>query len=87
MSPYKIIKLSELFILGFATSIWILAVGGSVSDLHAGGVQTLDTVEVTDSAENLVGSADSSNEGTVTPRQIEERPFSRTGEVLETIPV
>ncbi len=29
----------------------------------AGGVQTLDTVEVNDSAENLFGSADSSTEG------------------------
>jgi len=69
-------------ILGIA----IFTASPSVPDLFAGGIQTLDTVEVTDSAENLVGSADSSNEGTVTPRQIEERPVSRTGEILETVP-
>jgi len=52
----------------------------------AGGVQTLAPVEVVDSAENLVGSADSSTEGTVTPKQLETRPLLRTGELLETVP-
>ncbi len=52
----------------------------------AGGVQTLDTVEVTDSADNLIGSADSSTEGTVTQKQLEDRPILRTGELLETVP-
>ncbi len=54
--------------------------------VFGGGVQTLETVEVTDSAENLVGSADSATEGTVTPKQLEDRPILRTGEVLETVP-
>ena len=52
----------------------------------AGGVQTLDTVDVTDSADNLVGSADSSTEGTLTQKDIEARPLMRTGELLEGIP-
>ena len=52
----------------------------------AGGVQTLDTVEVTDSADNLIGSADSSTEGTVTQKQLEDRPILRTGELLEAVP-
>jgi hypothetical protein len=52
----------------------------------AGGVQTLTPVEVTDSADNLVGSADSSTEGTMTPADIEARPLMRTGELLESIP-
>lgn len=68
------------------TGVSIFAGNPFVPEVFAGGVQTLDTVEVTDSAENLVGSADSSNEGTITPKQIEERPFSRTGEVLELVP-
>lgn len=58
----------------------------SVQGVFAGGVQTLDTVEVTDSAEDLVGSADSATEGTVTFEQIQERPIIRTGELLETVP-
>jgi outer membrane receptor protein involved in Fe transport len=53
---------------------------------YGGGVQTLQTVEVTDSAENLVGSADSATEGTITPKQIEDRPILRTGEILEEVP-
>ena len=51
-----------------------------------GGVQTLETVDVTDSAENLVGTADSATEGTVTPKQLEDRPVLRTGEILEEVP-
>jgi hypothetical protein len=80
------IKKYHYFIFQFTFGLLILISGGFVSDLLAGGVQTLDTVEVTDSAENLVGSADSSTEGTVTPKQIEERPILRTGELLETVP-
>jgi outer membrane receptor protein involved in Fe transport len=77
---------AKRFTLQFLFGILILAAFGFVPDIFAGGVQTLDTVEVTDSAENLVGSADSSTEGTVTPKQIEERPILRTGELLETVP-
>lgn len=58
----------------------------SPSAVFAGGVQTLDTVEVTDSAQDLVGSADSSTEGTITPKQLENRPILRTGELLEAVP-
>ncbi len=53
---------------------------------RAGGVQTLQPVEVTDSVDNLVGSADSSTEGTLTQKDIEARPLMRTGELLEGIP-
>lgn len=52
----------------------------------AAGVQTLDTVDVTDSADNLVGSADSANQGTVLREQIEARPNYRAGEILEAVP-
>lgn len=64
----------------------IALIGAFPQFTMGGGVQTLETVEVTDSAENLVGAADSSTEGTVTPKQLEERPILRTGEVLETVP-
>ncbi len=37
-------------------------------------------------AENLVGIAQSSSQGAITPQQLEARPMSRTGEVLETVP-
>jgi outer membrane receptor protein involved in Fe transport len=70
-----------LLILGIVT-----VAGGITPSVFAGGVQTLDPVEVTDSADDLVGTADSSTEGTVTPKQLEDRPVLRTGEVLETVP-
>ena len=68
------------------TAALLAILGGFPSRLFAGGVQTMHPVEVTDSAEDLVGTADSSTEGTITPQQLEERPFSRTGEVMEMIP-
>jgi len=66
----------------------IMAGDGFVLSVFAGGVQTLNPVDVVGSAENenLVGTADSSTEGTVTPKQVEDRPVLRTGEVLETVP-
>ena len=59
---------------------------GVPATVFADGVQTLDTVEVSDSAENLIGSADSSTEGTITPQQVADRPILRTGELLEMVP-
>jgi outer membrane receptor protein involved in Fe transport len=62
-----------------------LAIGtGTVA--FSAGVQTLDTVEVIDSSENLIGTADSANQGTVARQQIESRPNYRPGELLEAAP-
>jgi outer membrane receptor protein involved in Fe transport len=52
----------------------------------AAGVQTLDTIEVIDAADNLLGTADSANQGTVVREQIEARPNYRPGEILEAAP-
>lgn len=52
----------------------------------AGGIQTLDVVEVTDSTENLVGTAESANEGTAPREEVQARPYSRIGELLEVTP-
>ena len=51
----------------------------------AAGIPTLQEVTATASSD-LVGVADSSNEGTVTAAQITNRPLLRPAEVLETIP-
>lgn len=56
------------------------------SHAYAGGIQTLDVVEVTDTTENLVGTTDSANEGTVLEEQLETRPAYRNGELLEIVP-
>ncbi|NTV11720.1 MAG: TonB-dependent receptor plug domain-containing protein, partial [Zoogloea sp.] len=52
----------------------------------AGGIQTLEAVEVSATAEGLTGIAASSSEGTVTATQLENRPLLRPAEVLETVP-
>jgi hypothetical protein len=48
--------------------------------------QTLSTIEVTSSRESDIGVADSANQGTVTAKQLENRPLQRTGELLEVVP-
>jgi len=54
--------------------------------VYAGGIQTLDVVEVTDSTENLIGTADSANEGTAPSEEVQSRPYYRPGELLEVTP-
>lgn len=52
----------------------------------AAGVPTLDVVEVKSASDNLIGTADSANQGTVTQKQLEARTAYRPGELLETVP-
>jgi outer membrane receptor protein involved in Fe transport len=80
----KVIKSQHL--AKFAIGLLLFSSGHTVP-VFGGGVQTLNTVEVTGSAtEDLVGTADSATEGTVTPQQIEDLPVLRTGEFLEEVP-
>jgi len=58
----------------------------SFSSAWAGGIQTLEAVEVVGHAENLVGMSDTASQGTVTAKQIENRPLLRPGELLEAVP-
>ncbi|MDD5249840.1 MAG: TonB-dependent receptor [Rhodocyclaceae bacterium] len=53
---------------------------------HAGGVPTLDVIEVTANADDLIGEAATASEGTVTASQLENRPLLRPAEVLEAVP-
>lgn len=53
---------------------------------NAAGIPTLDPVEVVESRDGLVGTADSANQGTVVRQQIEARPTYRGGEILEHVP-
>ena len=61
-----------------------LGLGAAIA--HADGVQTLDVVEVTASATDLVGVAGAASEGTVTAQQLANRPLLRPAEVLEAVP-
>lgn len=75
----------QLRILG-AVSVVVLATASSA--IHAGGVPgkvtQLDAVTVT--AEGLLGEPDSASVGTATAEQLENRPISRPGEILEVVP-
>ncbi len=64
---------------------WLLGLGHTVL-LHAAGVPTLEIVEVEAVAEDLIGTADSANQGTVLREQLESRPVYRSSELLETVP-
>ena len=52
----------------------------------AGDIRTLDVVDVTDATDNLVGTADSANQGTTQREEIQSMPYYRPGEILETTP-
>lgn len=69
---------------------WLLAgLGlGWTQPVLAGGIPTLtlEPVEVTASREDLIGTADSANVGTVNRAQLEAHPVYRVGEVLEETP-
>ena len=53
---------------------------------HAAGVPTLQEIIVSSGAHDLTGIADSATEGTVTARQLANRPLLRPAEALETVP-
>ncbi len=54
--------------------------------VNAAGVPTLDVIEVQSSSEELLGTADSANQGTVLKKQLDARTVYRSGELLETVP-
>lgn len=65
------------------TAAMLLAFSGGV---HAAGLPTLQEVTVSSGKQNLIGVADSANEGTVTAKQLANRPLLRPAEVLEVVP-
>jgi outer membrane cobalamin receptor len=54
--------------------------------LHAEDIITLDEVVVSATANDLIGIASTSSEGTVTAKQLENRPLLRPAEVMEAVP-
>ncbi len=53
---------------------------------HAEDIKLLDTVEIKARVENLVGIADSANQGVITKTQLDARTEYRPAELLETAP-
>ena len=56
------------------------------SNAWGAGIPTLEVVEVKADQADLAGVADSASEGTVTGKQLENRPLLRPAEVLEVVP-
>ena len=69
-----------------AKSIFMLTTCAISNTVHAGGIPTLDVVEVTAEGEALIGEAAAASEGTVTAKQLENRPLLRPAEILEVVP-
>ncbi len=76
----------KTFALGMRIIFMMFFIAVLARPALAGGIQTLDVVDVTDTTENLVGTADSANEGTVQREEIQSIPYNRTGELLEVTP-
>ena len=57
------------------------------ADVTVTGKRTFaNLADIENPAENIVGVAQSASQGAITAKQLEVRPISRSGEVLETIP-
>jgi hypothetical protein len=57
------------------------------ADVTVSGKRTFaNLADVQDPAENLVGIAQAASQGAITAAQLDDRPMSRPGEVLETVP-
>lgn len=71
-----------------AAALCLLMGGGSVSGVEAAGLPTAvrELAPVVVSGDALVGEVDSATIGTIYAEQLELRPISRPGEVLEAVP-
>jgi hypothetical protein len=69
-----------------AALLVIAAATWQLSQANAAGVPTLQPVIVTAKSNNLIGTANSANEGTVLKKQLDQRTVYRPGELLETVP-
>ena len=74
MNSFQLSPLAAAVVLAFS------------SNANAAGVPTLQEVTVSSGAQDLTGVADSATEGTVTAKQLANRPLLRPAEVLETVP-
>lgn len=57
-----------------------------LGNVNAAGVPTLQEITVNASSNDLIGVADSASEGTITAKQLANRPLLRPAEVMEAIP-
>jgi TonB-dependent Receptor Plug Domain len=71
-------------LLGVIYFVGMLA--GPAPDAFADEPVQLETIEVIERSDTLIGIGDSATQGTVGPRQLEARPLLRPGEALETVP-
>jgi TonB dependent receptor/TonB-dependent Receptor Plug Domain len=72
--------------LSQATTDVVLPVTLTTEVTVTGWLPLRDLADVENPSENLIGIADAASEGAVTAKQLERRPLSRPGEVLETVP-
>lgn len=82
----KSLRLSRSRAVCGRTAIFLAIAALCQSAAQAGGEQVLEKVVITGTSTNLVGVADSANEGTVTQKQLEARTVYRPGELLESAP-
>ncbi|MFI5304988.1 MAG: TonB-dependent receptor [Nitrospiria bacterium] len=86
MCNFRIEWRKKAFLVFILLITWIIRGTVVPTKVEAGGIQTLEEVNVTESTEDLVGTANSATEGNVTQEQIQERPKLRPGEMFEEVP-
>jgi outer membrane receptor protein involved in Fe transport len=69
-----------------AKSLGVLVGACWVATAFAEGIQKLEEISITANPDNAVGVWDAASQGVVTRDEIERRPLSRNGEILETVP-
>jgi hypothetical protein len=72
--------------LQFMAGLLAMVTAALLSQAHAAGVPTLQPVVVVAKSSNLIGTANSANEGTVLKKQLDQRTVYRPGELLESVP-
>jgi hypothetical protein len=83
-APYRkkerFFRISTLAALAVSGALWVYAGWALAAET------TLATVVVESNAEQEIGIAESATEGVATAKELENRPLSRTGELLEVVP-
>jgi hypothetical protein len=72
--------------LHFISALLAMLAAAGLQQANAAGVPTLEPVVVVAKSNNLIGTANSANEGTVLKKQLDQRTVYRPGELLETVP-
>ena len=95
MPGITVLALAWMFLTITAACAWAADAAGGAPDAETSssiasesqkGTTLLPEIVVEERSDSMIGIADTSTQGTIGAQQLEERPISRPGEVLEAMP-